>query len=188
MTVKSQADRQHEQQADHIFHVWINHRQDERVKAGEEHEHDLYEFKSMLQFLEYGHRTIEQAFTGALPLKHQQCSHQPVETLPSNRLLCALGQDVTTCPILTSLKATFDVERDREIGQMGKRYASVPDALVYQKMATVCAWHIYTEQLKHKRFIDTSEGWLTDESDRIFWQRTYASLAAGDSDDDGATA
>jgi hypothetical protein len=41
-----------------------------------------------------------------------------------------------------------------------------------------------TEQLVKKRFIDTSEGHLMDESDRMFWSRVYESMAA--TDDGGA--
>ena len=42
-------------------------------------------------------------------------------------------------------------------------------------LAKTCAWHVYRES--RARFVDSSEGFHLDEGDRMFWQRTYASMA-----------
>lgn len=83
--------------ADHLWHVWINRRQEELRKADPEakHEHSLYEFKDILQFLEYGHVLIAKAFEGNLGKTHQQCSHQAPVEIKENVLKCAcMGQNV----------------------------------------------------------------------------------------------
>jgi hypothetical protein len=167
------------QQANHIWHVWLNRRN----TAGQ-FDHSMYEFKSMLQFLAYGHEQIEKAFTGNLRTIHRQCSHSLTEKIPCNKLSCAFGTDVTKCEILVSIKTTFQAERERECGKLGKHYDSVPDSEMYRVMANTCAWHMFTEPLKNGTFLDTSEGWLTDVSDRMFWDRVYSSLAARDPDDE----
>lgn len=169
--------------ADHIWHVWINHRQDER--RGLEWEHSLYEFKSMLQFLTYGRKQIQKAFTGNLPKTHRQCSRCAPEPIPNNHLSCCLGQEVTTCPILTSLKATVEEQRTRITPFDGKaHYANVTDEHLYRLMAQTCAWHIYHEacNIKDERtfYVDTSEGYLMSVSDRMFWDRIYNSLSYQD--------
>jgi hypothetical protein len=174
---------------DHIWHVWINKRQQERGKD-EPWEHSLYEFKNMLQFLTYGAKQIKDAFDGKLPQTHQQCSHQPVEQLKVlNVLKCSReGIDVTQCPILLSLRDSFQAEADRVYPFNGnKAYPDLnPDAM-YDLMAKTCAWHIYAMAVgvpEGYRFaIDTSMGYLMDETDRIFWGRVHSSMAM--TDDEG---
>jgi hypothetical protein len=175
---------------DHIWHVWINRRQHERGNEAP-WEHSLYEFKSMLQFLTYGAKQIKEAFDGKLPQTHQQCSHQPVEQLKVlNTLKCSReGIDVTTCPILLSLRDTFQTELERVYPFNGKKANPdlSPDA-VYDLMAKTCAWHIYAEAVGipegHHFAIDTSMGYLIDETDRIFWNRVHDSMATNFSDEE----
>jgi hypothetical protein len=157
--------------AEHLWHVWINRRQQARGKDAP-WEHNLYEFKNMLQFLSYGAKQIEDAFEGRLPQTHRQCSHQPVEQLPVlNTLKCSRdGIDVKKCPILQSLAKTF-----------GEQTKSLPKTVLYDLMAKTCAWHIYTKATNtpdgHHFAIDTSMGYLLDETDRIFWDRVHTSMA-----------
>jgi hypothetical protein len=176
-----------EHNADQLYHVWINRRQDERRKAGAEWEGSLYEFKSMLNFLSYGHDQIRKAVEGRLPATHRQCSRCEPEPVENNRLMCCLGKDVLTCPILCSLKATIEEERYRVAPYDGeKHYANVDDEQLYRLMARTCAWHIYHEETGiqdgHHFQVDTSEGYLLDKTDRIFWDRVYTSLAGSDPD------
>lgn len=166
-------------QADHLWHVWLN----SRNTVGS-FDHSMYEFKSMLDFLRYGHEQIAKAFTGGLTKTHQQCSRCQPEEVKDNKLSCAFGTDVTKCQILVSIKSVFDAERERVCGSIGKFYSSVPDSEMYRVMANTCAWHMYTQPIKDKSHIDTSEGWLTDVSDRMFWDRIYQSMASGDPDED----
>src|SRR5579885_2709381 len=152
----------------HIWHVWMNKRQREGI-PNQPWEHSLYEFKSMLQFLAYGHKQIKEAFEGELPQTHQQCSHQPVEQLKVvNTLRCAReGIDVTKCPILLSLQKTFNEEHERVYSFNGeKAYPDLDADSVYELMAKTCAWHIYEAACgipKGFNFnVDTSMGYLMD--------------------------
>lgn len=157
--------------SDHIWHCWINKRQQERSKD-EPWEHSLYEFKSMLQFLTYGAKQIKDAFEGKLPQTHRQCSHHPVEKLPVlNVLKCSReGTDVTKCPLLQSLAAVFDETK----------VEPKPRTMLYDLMAKTCAWHIYAKAVGipegHHFAIDTSMGYLMDETDRMFWNRVHTSM------------
>lgn len=160
--------------ADHLWHVWMNRRNFNR-KSESPHEHSLYEFKDMLQFLGYGHEVIAQAFEGRLSKTHRQCSRQAPVEIKENVLKCACeGVDVTKCPILLSLKQTFDDN---------KMHYDVPVEHLYRTMAKTCAWHTYKVScgIEEKGFrIDTSEGYLLDESDRMFWRNVYDSLSQDD--------
>lgn len=171
-SAKSRAD------ADHIWHVWLN----SRNRTADAFDHSMYEFKSMLAFLGYGADQIEEAYTGKLRTTHRQCSRCEPEKIEGNKLSCALGKDVTECEILLSIRDTFNSERDRECGVLGKHYANVPDREMFRVMANTCAWHMYTDPVRTGRFIDTSEGWLTDVSDRMFWSRVYDNMAQSDPD------
>jgi len=161
---------------DHMWHVWINRRQDERRKAGDDvWEHDLYEFKNMLQFLEYGHEVIAKAFEGRLAKTHRQCSRQEPVEIKENTLKCCLeAQDGTTCPILLSLKSVFDEHAQRP--PIGDYSYVVHVEYLYRTMAKTCAWHIYQNSSQ----CDTSEGYLLDESDRMFWRNVYDSMMGDD--------
>lgn len=179
-----------ERNLEHIWHVWINHRQVSlREQSGEHtHEHSLYEFKSMLQFLDYGHKVIQDAFEGKLATAHKQCSHSPTIPIINNTLRCAIGNEVTSCPILLQLRETFQKEVERVYPFNGEKpYGDLPPESVYSLMAKTCAWHIYMTSCRVQEGwggIDTSEGYLMDESDRMFWSNVYSSLAQGDPDEE----
>lgn len=177
-----------ERSLEHIWHVWINKRQDAERKANPEHkhEHSLYEFKSMLEFLSYGKNVIRDAFENKLPTIHKQCSQSPEIPIVSNILKCARGEVVTTCPILLHLKATFDEAVNRVLPFSGeKAYGDLTPEAVYDLMAKTCAWHIYKESVNATDEwggIDTSEGWVMDTSDRMFWDTVYSHMAGDDPD------
>ena len=174
----------------HIWHVWINKRQDSERQTNlqHQHEHSLYEFKSMLEFLDYGHRVIQDAFEGTLPTIHKQCSHSPELPIVNNVLKCALGEEVVTCPILLQLQGTFKEQVERVYPFNGEKpYGDLPPESVYSLMAKTCAWHIYRESCNVTEGwggVDTSEGWLMDTSDRMFWDTVYSHMAAGDPEGD----
>lgn len=156
--------------AEHIWHVWLNRW---NQVGDSDFDHSMYEFKSMLDFLRYGHQLIEQAFTGNLRTIHRQCSLTAPEHIESNCLKCAFGKDVTECGILKSLKSTFDEKTANE------HYADAKPEL-FRIMANTCAWHMYTEPIRTGQFLDTTEGWLMDKSDRMFWDNVYSILAQSD--------
>lgn len=152
--------------ADHIWHVWLN--KWNRLRG--EFDHSMYEFESMLSFLTYGAKLIEKAFTGTLPPEH-------------NTLRCAMGKTVTECEILADIRATFDTERQREcevLGRRYRRYAGVSDKQMFRVMANTCAWHMYTEPIRTREYIDTTDGWLMDESDRKYWRHLYENMSQSD--------
>ena len=168
--------------SDHIYHVFLNAEQ--QGKPLGEFDHSAYLWKDAYSFMQYGHKRIQQAFEGGLPVLHQQCSHSPVEKVEGNRLLCCLGPQVDTCPILLRLKATFEEHWNRppvessgyDTGKYYREGVTAED--MYKTMAKVCAHHVYEES--KKTFIDASEGFHLDSTDRIFWERTYASMAQSD--------
>ena len=183
--------RREERSLEHIWHVWINRRQEvlrEQLSSAHTQEHSLYEFKSMLQFLDYGHRVIQDAFEGKLPTTYKRCSHSSTLPIVNNTLRCAIGNEVTTCPILLQLRDTFQKEVERACPLNGEKpYGDLPSQSVYSLMAKTCAWHIYMTSCRVQEGwggIDTSEGYLMDESDRMFWQNVYSSLAQGDPDEE----
>lgn len=174
----------------HAWHVWMNKRQDSRAQTGDPRERSLYEFKDLLSYLEYGHVRIQQAFEGKLRTTHQQCSHQSVEQLPQNSLCCCLGTDVAKCPILLDAKQHIEAEDARRVAwyrdHIQKEKPPLGDE-VFKILSAICGWHIYSEATKNPHGwsgVDTSEGYHLDESDRRFWERTYASMAACSDPDD----
>lgn len=151
------------------LHVFINQRQEERADEGKPFEHSFYDFKAMIgEFMRLPY-WLKLAFTGKLPKVHKQCSVSSEEEIEDNRLICALGKDVTSCPILKSyLKNPAGGNRR------------------YVDMATICCWHIYTNDIGFKDGqerqtprIDTSEGYVQDGSDRMFWRQVYQSMTEG---------
>ena len=173
---------------DYLWHTWINKRQDERRAAGESHEHDLYEWKAALQEIGRLPHWLRQARTGTLPTIHQQCSHSEPEPIQGNRLVCALGEDVTRCPILVSLYAHWigEIARTGPDGSQPYGHASMDDC--DDVAAKVCTWHIFTETMRRPFAIDTSEGYVQDEGDRMYWRTVYEhlSMASGHPDDEEA--
>ncbi len=166
--------------AEHLWHCWMNKRNDEARKNGGEHLSSIYEFKNLVQFLEYGHIRIGEAFKNALPKTHQHCSRSAPEKIEHNRLVCCLGTEVPKCEILISIKTLFDEERERKSPSGLKPYSDVTDEHCYRIMARTCAWHIYKTTTKGKEEwagVDTSEGYHLDEGDRRFWARVYESMA-----------
>ena len=169
-------DHKIESSLSHIWHCWINKYQDSRRASGLERARSLYEFKSALDFLRYGHLQLRDAFEGKLATKHQQCSHQLPVPILNNKLKCALGTEVLMCPILAGLKTEFEAQKAYVYPFNGeKAYSHVPDQAIYLLMSRTCAWHLLKEAtaMGEGFHIDTSEGYLTDESDRMFWRGNF---------------
>lgn len=172
---------------DHIWHVWMN-RQKAYSAQSDPFLRGIYEFKSLVQFLSYGAQQIQKAYEGKLPNVHRQCSRCEPEPITNNRLKCCLnGTDVTECEILVSLKAVAEEERKPITFPDGRQFErSISDEQIYELMARTCAWHIFATVIGATtgwHGIDTSEGYLNDESDRMFWKRVYESMAGDDPDD-----
>lgn len=168
--------------ADHVYHVWINRRQDARRKEGKPTEGDLYDWKSAMQAMGYMEQMIRQAFTGTLRDSHKQCSMSEPEPVEQNVAKCYLGCNVAECPILRDLGATIDELAD----QHGGYYKPVDDER-YKMMAMTCAWHMLMAGNgvgdDAGAFIDWNEGAIQDTSDRMFWDRVYRSMATQPEDE-----
>jgi hypothetical protein len=163
---------------DNPWHGWINEYSTSEQKAGRPWLHSLYEFKTMLNELPRLAYWIRRARTGELPKVHQQCSHCRPEHIHENHLLCAKGVNVNECPILLSLRANVK-----------QRGVSEDDA--DRLCGLTCAWHIFTTATGVKdgmgwNGIDTSEGYVQDASDRMFWSNVYESLASAGPDSEEA--
>jgi len=144
---------------DHAMHVNINQRQDTRRKAGEEWESWLYEGKTLPAEIARITRLYELQRKGELPTQYKHCSFSPSESLPENRLMCCLGTEPIACDILNQTFAGMD---------------QFPPEMIDSAKAHVCVAHILTES--SKRLIDTTEGYVTDSTDREFWRRTHESM------------
>ena len=163
----------------HVRHVWMNERQDGRAK-GDPFEHDLYEWMRALEEMEHLPGWLKREREDTLPSVHQQCSRTEPEPITSNYLVCALDVRPASCAILASLAATTARMNESPHYNVGE------DDLDRTK-AEVCAWHIFTSKQRNP-YLDTSEGYMQDESDRRFWRTTYANMAAADTETEEVTA
>lgn len=93
---------------------------------------------------------------GTLPTAHQQCSRSEPEPVVDNHLTCCLGVKCKECPVLLSLEAM----------------AAAPEEIDVAKSWT-CVAHILTQD----QMIDTSEGYIMTEDDKMYWQNVYSSLS-----------
>lgn len=94
---------------------------------------------------------------GKLPKAHKQCSFSEQEKVIDNHLSCCMGEECRKCPHLLALKA------------------ETQDALDSAKAHT-CVSHILHE-LGRGQMLDTSEGYLLTEDDKMFWQNVYESMS-----------
>lgn len=94
---------------------------------------------------------------GELTTTTRHCSFSPVEAVPDNHLTCCLGVKCRECPHLLALdKAELTPEQ------------------IDEAKAWTCASHIAASGGDV-----ANEGYLLTVDDRMFWDRTHASLAAG---------
>ncbi len=95
---------------------------------------------------------------GELPKLTQHCSFSPVEPVPDNHLTCCLGVKCKACPELLALDQ-----------------AELTPEQIDEAKAWTCAAHIASNGGD-----PALEGYLLTVDDRMFWESTYASLAAAD--------
>lgn len=168
-----------ERNREQVRHEWINEWAEQERSRGQQFPHHLYEFMHGLQEIPRLALWIGMLRTDALPRVHQQCSRSEPERIEVNRLICALAQDVATCPILASVRSRFEAK----CGQ--SYYTALTDEHIDRTQAEVCVWHIFTSTMQAAAdggFLDTSEGYVQDESDRRFWRTTYEHMRGEDLD------
>lgn len=92
-----------------------------------------------------------------LPKIHQQCSMQAPVELKENFLTCCIGTKCKECPHLKALELKLS-----------------GDELDNAK-AWTCTVHILKQPT---RSIDSSEGFILTEDDKMFWQNVYKSMSS----------
>ena len=147
--------------ADHEWHVAINRFHHPDVGTHPEWCHWMYEAKTAMNEQQRLTRLFLAERTGKLRVIHQQCSRQPEEPLADNHLTCCLGVECRKCPQLLALDSA----------------KMTPEEIDTAKSWT-CVAHILS-----KGGDISGEGYVLDESDKEFWQRTYANLAADPPDE-----
>jgi hypothetical protein len=151
---------------DSTMHANINQRQYDRNTAksdsGVKWEHWLYEGKRMIDELRRLPILFQREREGTLPQAFKYCSLSPTEKLPvENELICCLGEKTKECPILR------DAFKDT---------GAFPLEMIDHAKAHICVAHVLSEKFG-PHAIDTSEGYITDSTERAFWQRTYEYMA-----------
>ena len=124
-----------------------------KVKARKEGDNIIAELSDMPEKLKF-----KKLREDDLPRTHKQCSHSKSLEIKENKLLCAFGINVSECEILQSLET--EISKDLAVEEQDKL------------KAYTCCWHIFDNFKK----LDTSEGYLQDESDRMYWKNVYKSM------------
>lgn len=126
-----------------------------RFNTGIPHRHWMYEAMDASGEVERLQRIFAMERRGELPKIHQHCSFSAPVELPKNFLTCCLGVKCAECPELQSLNQAELTEEQKDTAK-----------------AWTCVAHILMSGGDNAR-----EGYILDESDKLFWQETYASLA-----------
>lgn len=144
----------------HEWHVAINRHS--RPQDGDRPDWStmrfMYEAKTAAQEVPRLARLFKLEREGGLPKTHRHCSHSPLEAVPENHLTCCLGVKCTKCAFLKALDG-----------------AELSPEQIDEAKAWTCATHIIGEGGDTMR-----EGYILTVDDRMFWDRTYASMAQTD--------
>ena len=153
----------------HQMHCNVNLRQQElRGENPSEWEHWLYEAIYLSGTLKGVAHRFKKLREGTLPTAMRYCSHSPVEALPPQKLTCALGKDVSECPILKDIFGNIETASQETLDEL---------------KASVCVAHIFRETVQPGCPADTSEGYMMDESDKAYWAKTYAYMSMENPDE-----
>ena len=147
----------------HEWHVAINQHHDGKMGTGE-WKNWMYEAKSLADEVPRLTMLFERERLGNLPDTFKACSFSESEPVPDNHLQCCLGVVCRDCDALKALDT-----------------AKLTPEQIDAAKAWTCAAHI----LSTEGFIDTSEGYILTADDRMYWDRVYQSLSAGDEDSSG---
>lgn len=138
---------------DHTWHRALN----AYNKIGGEFRHWMYETMNLRNELPRLALLFKKERNGELTKTHRQCSLSPTQEVIDNHLSCCLGIECRKCPHLLALSAENETILD-------------------EAKAFTCATHILHE-LGSGKHIDTSEGYLLTEDDKMFWKQTYESMS-----------
>lgn len=138
----------------HEWHVAINRFHDSRPHG--EGSAWMYEAKDAADEIPRSAILFAAEREDRLPKVHQQCSFSAPEPIAKNELTCCLGVKCAECPQLKAIESA----------------KLAPEQIDLAK-AWTCAIHIVSKGGDQAR-----EGYLLTTDDRMFWDRTYANLAA----------
>lgn len=96
---------------------------------------------------------------GELPKLHRQCSVSKTEEVKDNHLSCCIGTECRKCPHLLSLQKSKMSQEELDTAK-----------------AWTCVSHIL-HTLGSGVHLDTSEGYLLTEDDKMFWSTVYESMS-----------
>lgn len=143
---------------DHPWHVAVNRLHDERREKNEERSRFMYEAKAAAHEVPRLMLLFKDEREGRLTKIHRQCTLSPTEHVVDNHLTCCLGVECRKCPELLALE----------------KAELTPEAIDRAK-AWTCVAHVLS-----KGGDVSGEGYILTEDDKMFWQRTYESMAAVD--------
>lgn len=141
---------------EHRWHVAINKFHDGKA-VSEDWQHWMYEAKDMFGEIPRLTRLFKKERLGELSKVFKYCSFSPEEKLTENFLSCCMGQRCSECPYLQAIEAGDLSPEEKDTAK-----------------AYTCVAHILSQP---HMSIDTSEGYLLTEDDKLFWQRTYALMS-----------
>jgi hypothetical protein len=147
----------------HEWHVAVNRLHYPDNRPAEEHRPWMYEAMSAADAIRYLPKLFAAERLGQLPQVHRQCSMSAPEPVIENKLTCCLGVVCRECPALKGLEA-----------------AALTPEQVDEAKAWTCVTHIAFAGGDPAR-----EGYVLTTDDQMFWERTYASMAANPDDEVG---
>ncbi|MDX2059901.1 MAG: hypothetical protein SFV24_18980, partial [Gemmatimonadales bacterium] len=122
------------------------------------HDKWMYEAMDMASEVERLPLLFRKEREGGLTKVHQQCSLSPTEPVADNHLTCCLGIECRKCPQLLALES-----------------AELSPEEIDRAKAWTCVAHIAMSGGD-----PAGEGYILTTDDRMFWDRTYASMAGED--------
>lgn len=158
MTTETVVTPEQRRRFDHEWHVAINRYgwPDGKPSGDFDTYRFMYEAKEVASEVPRLAQLFRFAREGKLAKVHQQCSFSAPEAVAENYMTCCLGVKCAECPFLKALDA-----------------AALPVDEIDRAKAWTCATHIISKGGDHSR-----EGYILTVDDRMFWDRTYANMAA----------
>jgi hypothetical protein len=159
MNMETKLDLQVSRDFFHNWHVAIN-------GFTGEHGHDdhgfMYEAKNAAGELPRIAYIFGQERRGELSTLHQQCSHTAPVPIPENYLMCCLGKRCSECPMLKGIEQMKGTDAEKDLAK-----------------AFTCVAHIVSQGGDM-----VNEGYIMDQSDRMFWRNVFENWADDPQDDD----
>lgn len=144
---------------DHEWHVALN--KNFSIGSGNDFPSWMYEAKRAALEVNRLQILFKMERENGLAKVHKQCSMSPEVALAENFLTCCLGTKCSECKFLKVIDSVEKVS---------------PEEKDFMK-AWTCVGHILQSCGEFKNSIDTSEGFVLTEDDKLYWQNVYDSLS-----------